>query len=306
MTDATPAAAAANYGSTVQFSADASSSQTSMSYQWYLGTTPLTNGVQPDGSSVSGAVGAVASNSLATTLTLSNVSYQESGGYWVWVTNNVNRAASSSSATLNVNDPVIVTQPGGDPILLMNGGSGTISLVAAGTGVTYQWWGSKLGLLNNGGNFAGVTTSTLTITNAQAADSDTYYCVVGGASGQTVASSGTPVSVENPAGTTINIMPFGGSIVAGQSAQSPYQGGGFRTGLYLDLVGDGRFNPNMVGSSTALLANNPTNVNPLTTANQLHHEGHPGYTTIMTLINVNASDGSSGSDGGYWLARAMG
>ena len=301
-----PAPAAANYGSTVQFLAGASSSQASMSYQWYLGTTPLTNGVQPDGSSVSGAVGAVASNSLATTLTLSNVSYQESGGYWVWVTNNVNRAASSSSATLNVNDPVIVTQPGGDPILLMNGGSGTISLVAAGTGVTYQWYGSKLGLLNNGGNFAGVTTSTLTITNAQAADSDAYYCVVGGASGQTVASSGTPVSVENPAGTAINIMPFGGSIVAGQSAQSPYQGGGFRTGLYLDLVEDGRFSPNLVGSSTALLANNPTNVNPLTTANQLHHEGHPGYTTIMTLINVDASDGSSGSDGGYWLAPGNG
>ena len=101
-------------------------------------------------------------------------------------------------------------------------------------------------------------------------------------------------------------MPFGGSIVAGQSAQTPYQGGGFRTGLYLSLANDSRFNPNMVGSSTALLANSPTNVNPLTTANQLHHEGHPDYTTLMTLANVNASDGSSGADGGYWLAPGNG
>jgi autotransporter-associated beta strand protein len=104
----------------------------------------------------------------------------------------------------------------------------------------------------------------------------------------------------------INIMPFGSSITAGQSAQSPYEGGGYRTGLYLDLVADGRFTPNMVGSDINLLANSPTNVNPLTTANQLHHEGHPGWTTLMMLANINANDGNSGGNGGYWLAPGNG
>jgi len=104
----------------------------------------------------------------------------------------------------------------------------------------------------------------------------------------------------------INIMPFGSSITAGQSAQSPYEGGGYRTGLYLDLVADGRFTPNMVGSDINLLANSPTNVNPLTTANQLHHEGHPGWTTLMMLANINANDGNSGGNGGFWLAPGNG
>jgi len=102
------------------------------------------------------------------------------------------------------------------------------------------------------------------------------------------------------------VMPFGSSISAGQSAQSSYQGGGYRTGLYLSLAGDGRFTPSFVGSDVNLLANSPTNVNPLTTANQLHHEGHPGWNTMMMLANINANDGNAGGNGGYWLAPSNG
>jgi hypothetical protein len=301
-----PAPATVNYGTSVAFSASAATAQASMSYQWYLGSIPLVDGVQADGSTVSGTAGTVASSSLTTTLTLSNVTYLENGNYSVLVTNNVNHAVSSSPGALTVNDPVIVTQPTNSSITILVGGSGSIAMSAAGTGVTYQWYGVQQGKLSNGGDISGVTSPTLMITNAQARDTDVYYMVAGGASGQTVTSSNVTVSVKVANPLLFNLMPFGGSIVAGQSAQSPYQGGGFRTGLYLDLVADGRFTPNMVGSSTTLLANSPTNVNPLTTANQLHHEGHPGWTTTMMLANIDANDGTSGGDGGYWLAPGNG
>jgi len=301
-----PAPATVNYGTSVTFSASAATAQASMSYQWYFGPTPLVDGVQADGSTVSGAAGTVASGSLTTTLTLSNVTYLEDGNYSVLVTNNVDHAVSSSPGTLTVNDPIIVTQPSNSSLTIMVGGSGSIAMAAAGTGVTYQWYGVQQGKLSNGGDFSGVTSPTLMITNAQARDTDVYYVVVGGASGQTMTSSNVTVSVKVANPLLFNLMPFGGSIVAGQSAQSPYQGGGFRTGLYLDLVADERFTPNMIGSSTTLLANSPTNVNPLTTAHQLHHEGHPGWTTTMMLANIDADDGTSGGDGGYWLAPANG
>jgi autotransporter-associated beta strand protein len=301
-----PSSAATNYGATATFTAAAESPQGSMSYQWYFGSTPLVNGMQADGSIVSGAVGTVATDSFSATLTIANVTYLEDGNYSVVATNNVDAATQSSAGILSVYDPFIVTQPTNTPITILLGGSGSVSVVAVGTSLTYQWYGVEHGRLSNAGDFSGVTTATLAIANAQSSDVDSYYVSVSGASGQSVTSSSAAVYVKEAAAETLNVMPFGGSIVAGQSAQTPYQGGGFRTGLYLSLAGDTRFIPNMVGSSTALLANSPTNVNPLTTANQLHHEGHPGWTTLMMLANINGDDGTSGGDGGYWLTPGNG
>lgn len=106
--------------------------------------------------------------------------------------------------------------------------------------------------------------------------------------------------------TAVTIMPLGASITAGQSAQTPYNGGGYRSGLYTSLANDGRYTVNYVGSDTNLKANNPTATNVLTTANQLRHEGHPGYTTGQVLNNLNASDGTSGNNGGFWLKAGNG
>ena len=104
----------------------------------------------------------------------------------------------------------------------------------------------------------------------------------------------------------ITIFPFGSSITAGTSAQTPYNGGGYRSQLYLDLVDDGRFIPNYVGSGTGLTATNPNEGNILTDANQLNNEGHPGWTTTQMLANLNMSDGESGNNGGYWLKPGNG
>ena len=124
----------------------------------------------------------------------------------------------------------------------------------------------------------------------------------------TLAQSETAVTVSVAAAPAkvLTIMPLGSSITAGQSAQNPYNGGGYRSQLYQDLVNDGRFTPQFVGSSTSTLANNPTGPDLMTTVGQTHHEGHPGYTTTQTLANLNGNDSSGGNNGGNWLATGNG
>jgi fibronectin-binding autotransporter adhesin len=104
----------------------------------------------------------------------------------------------------------------------------------------------------------------------------------------------------------VSIMPLGSSIAAGSSAQSPYNGGGFRAQLYQRLVNDGRFTPNFVGSDSLTQANNPSGVDYLTAVGQANHEGHPGYRTDEILNNLNANSGRSGNNGGFWLAPGNG
>lgn len=90
----------------------------------------------------------------------------------------------------------------------------------------------------------------------------------------------------------INIMPIGSSTTEGVSSQPDgYSGGGYRSGLYQALVNDGRFTPNFVGSNTVLDQAASGAYNVLSAANQLHHEGHGGYTSnqVLTSLNYGAS-----------------
>ena len=107
-------------------------------------------------------------------------------------------------------------------------------------------------------------------------------------------------------GRAINVMPLGSSITAGTSAQTTYDGGGYRSQLYQTLVNDGRFVPTFVGSSTTTQANNPAGPDLMTVVGQPRHEGHPGYTTAQVLANLNGNDNSGGNNGGFWLAPGNG
>ncbi len=103
----------------------------------------------------------------------------------------------------------------------------------------------------------------------------------------------------------IDVMPLGSSITEGVSykGQVPaYAGGGYRSQLYRLLVDDGRFRPRFVGSNTVLDNVAPAGDNVLSSADQLHHEGHAGYTSAAILANLNADPGTVHNDGGFWLA----
>lgn len=122
------------------------------------------------------------------------------------------------------------------------------------------------------------------------------------------------VSNDVPA-NTLNFMPMGASIMFGSSATgtakngdviTSYNGGGYHTQLYQNMVNDGRFNPNFLGSQTGLGSINASGTNLLTTVGQTASEGHPGYRTSQVLYNLNHNDGSSSANGGFWLAPGNG
>ena len=174
---------------------------------------------------------------------------------------------------------------------------------------TYTLVTSRNGTLGGAWEFAGEENMTASAnslivksnTGSQYSPSSYYRLTLGSSAG----SEQVTVSTDVP-NKVVTIFPFGSSITAGQSAQTPYNGGGYRSQLYLDLVNDGRFIPNFVGSSTATLANNLNEGNLLTDANQLANEGHPGWTTLQMLANLNMSNGDPGANGGYWLKPGNG
>ncbi len=106
----------------------------------------------------------------------------------------------------------IATQP--TNVSVCSGATTNFSVTATGTNITYQW--KKNGItLTNGGQYSGVTTATLTISNTTGADADTYTCEVTG-SGNTVVSDAATLSIA--VAPSITADPVSISRCVGQTA----------------------------------------------------------------------------------------
>jgi uncharacterized delta-60 repeat protein len=131
------------------------------------GTPPISYQWRKDG--VDLADGGVVSDATTPNLTLTGVLHADGGDYTV-VISNAYGMLTSEVATVTVVDPVITRQP-----VNVAGNAGAtvvLSVEAAGTPpLSYQW--SK-----GGTSLAGATTSSLTLTNLQAADAGAYRVVV--------------------------------------------------------------------------------------------------------------------------------
>jgi hypothetical protein len=192
-----------NYHGTASFTATAVTTTAKLTYAWYNGSTMLVNGLQADGSTVTGAQGTNTGGPITAnlTLTLANVTCAESGNYSLAVTNAANNTVSSIAASLTVNDPYIGVQPPAtvdmSPVT-----SGVIPVTAQGTGVSYAWqWNNGNGANINNGEIFGANTSALTISSASATSSDagTYYVIVSGTGcAGSVTSSNTIVYFDAP------------------------------------------------------------------------------------------------------------
>jgi hypothetical protein len=200
---ANPTNATASYAQSASFTATASTANAPLAYGWYSGTTPLGNGLQPNGSYAIGATGTTGGgSSFNLTLTLTNVSYRDMGSYSLRVTNSLGLFASSTAAVLAVNDPYVVTQPANPSAV--SGGTATFTVVVAGSpSLTYQWYEGTTALVNGGttvggtGLVSGADTATLSIASASGADNGTYYCTVTGSlSGQIVNSASATLMVQ--------------------------------------------------------------------------------------------------------------
>jgi hypothetical protein len=216
-----PQPATVNEGGTASFSAIVATSAGPITYQWFNGVTPLSNGTQPDGSTITGASGTIAGTSFSATLTLVGVTYQERGNYILWVTNGNSASISSTAAALSVNDPYFSTQP--QSSMTANPGFVTnFTAAATGSGTVSYLWHNQSGPLSNAGDISGVATTNLTFSNLQLSDAGTYYLVATGPGG-TVQSSNLIITVlpivTQPPNTVI--VPTGGSnIVAVGTAGS--------------------------------------------------------------------------------------
>jgi hypothetical protein len=195
-----PASVTTNYGATVTFTSTAQTTvgHAPLKYAWYNGSTQLANGLQADGSTVTGVTGTSAGSALSATLTIANVSDQDSGNYSLSVTNAINGSVNSSAAALFVNDPVIIAQPPATVEVVL-GGNASIPIVAVGSSLSYQWNGSSLP-----GDYSGTTTSNLILNGAQATDAGTFNVTVSGLT-NTLTSSTVNVYVETaPTGVTVS------------------------------------------------------------------------------------------------------
>ncbi len=156
-----------------------------LTYQWKLGATDVTNG-----GTISGATSA--------TLTISSLIAGDAGNYTCEVSGTCGPPVTSSISVLSINPAVAITT---DPIAtqtLCEGTAASFSVVATGTGLTYQW---RLGATNltNGGTISGATSATLNISSLVAADAGNYTCVVSGTCGTPVTSAVSVLNVNSTA-----------------------------------------------------------------------------------------------------------
>jgi pectate lyase len=180
-------------GATATFSVIAGGSEL-LSYQWYYNdTTPVAYG----------------NDSI---LTITNVQIANGGNYSVLVSN-IAGSVLSSNAVLTVNTnpvpPVFASQPASQVVLI--GGIASFSAAAVGTApISYQW-------SRNGVPISGATSSTLTLTNVQTADSGSYAATASNSVG-TATSSNAVLTVTTAApivNSDYNLVGFGQAATGG-------------------------------------------------------------------------------------------
>ena len=168
---------------------------TGLTYQWRLNGVNLNNGAQGNGSTVAGAT----TNTLSlSTLTSANT-VAAGAGYDCVVSGTAPCAAATSTrVALTVNNsPSIGTQPTAQTAC-STPGTASFTIVATGTGLTYQWRLNGANL-SDGGNISGSTTATLNLSNLTSANTVAagvgYDCVVSSAGSCAVTSNRVALTV---------------------------------------------------------------------------------------------------------------
>ena len=171
-------------------------SGTASTYQWYNGATLLNNG-----SSISGAT--------TSTLTINPVTNADaSSNYYCVIGGPCALPINSDFSTLIVNEKVTITSQPVASQTFCTGNTATFSILATGTGLTYQWYNGATPLVD-GGSISGATSTTLSISSLVVSDaSNNYHCVVSGASPCTnVTSNNAALIVNTFAAITIQPAP---------------------------------------------------------------------------------------------------
>lgn len=232
-----PASVQACPGTTTTFTIAAGGGGT-LSYQWQKNGVNLFDDGHYSGSATAG-------------LTITGTDSADVAGYCCMVTNGGGSVVSNQAA-LTVRTGTSITQ---QPSSQSACPGATVQLTATGAGdgaVAYQW--RKNGNnLNNGGHYAGVTTSTLTVSNMDRNDAASYQCIVTAGCGS-VTSNDVSLVLKNV--TSIVQQPANQSVAGGGNAQFTVAAAGSGVLSYqwqrngVNLADGG----NIAGAGTATLA----------------------------------------------------
>ena len=172
---------------TASFSVTATGTGT-LGYQWYFNS-------------------GIIAGATTTTYTKSNIQTTDAGSYSVTVTNSGGSTPSVNAILTVTVPPSITTGPQSQTVSA--GNSASFSVAATGTTpFSYQWFFGASAI-------SGATTSTYTITNAQAANVGSYSVVVTNVAGN--ATSGNGVLTVTPAGPSITTQPQSKSVAQSSS-----------------------------------------------------------------------------------------
>jgi hypothetical protein len=202
---AQPVDANAVEGTIAAFSVTAAGSQP-FSYQWFFGTTPLS-----DQGDILGATSNV--------LTIANVAVADAGFYSVVITNDTG-SITSRQAQLTVTGTIVPPNVTNNitSLSLMVGSNFSLAVSAGGSvPLGYQWYKDG-GLLLNAGNISGVTSPILSVSTATVTDSGSYLVIVTNLGGMAT-STPTVVTVTNPIyAPSFVVSPGSQSVTVGSNA----------------------------------------------------------------------------------------
>jgi gliding motility-associated-like protein/uncharacterized repeat protein (TIGR01451 family) len=185
--------------STASFSVVATGS--GLTYKWRKGNVDLINGVN--------IMGADSTTLIINTATIADTAYN----YNVVVMAGCGKD-TSINVSLRVNNPaIIISEPSNQTVCADS--SASFSVVATGSGLTYQWRKGNVDLIN-GVNVSGVSTSMLVINSATIADTAYNYNVVVMAGCGNDTSINVSLRINNPA--IIITEPLNQTVCSGSSA----------------------------------------------------------------------------------------
>ena len=110
--------------------------------------------------------------------------------------------------------PTVTDEP--DSVTVAAGDMAVFSVIAAGTAPLAYEWRKDGNPLSDGGNVAGATTATLTLTNVQAADEADYSVFISNAAGDTTSAAAT-LTVVVPVAPAVTTPPASQTVLAGGS-----------------------------------------------------------------------------------------
>jgi Immunoglobulin domain/Immunoglobulin I-set domain len=189
-----PVSQVVSLGNSASFSVVATGS--ALTYQWYFNNVAITGATSP-------------------TYSISSITANNVGGYYVAITNSYGTTTTSSLVSLSLSNsnsaPTITSYP--KSVSVASGSSATFSVTATGTNLTYQWYFNNVAI-------TGATSASYTINSATSTNVGNYYVIIYSNPSNYTTSNTVTLSMSSSGGgggsnVSIVAQPFSTSVVNG-------------------------------------------------------------------------------------------